>query len=208
MRRCVCRFFRGVRFIVPAAEHPWYSPRSTFWRVTERVTFSPRIFRGGNGWFNVKETLRILILEDRPADAELVTRELRQAGFEFAAKVVATEKEFLAELRDSAPHLILADYSLPGYSGLVGAGVGATAMSGDTRLSLSPARWGRRRRLRPCIAARPTTCSSSGWRGWSPPCAARCANERKGGSASKRRRSGTRPKLATARCSNTRPMAL
>src|ERR1017187_211414 len=62
--------------------------------------------------------LRILILEDRPADAELVTRELRKAGFEFVAKTVATEKEFLAELRDAAPEVILADYSLPGYDGL------------------------------------------------------------------------------------------
>jgi two-component system cell cycle sensor histidine kinase/response regulator CckA len=63
-------------------------------------------------------TLRILILEDQPADADLITRELRKAGFEFVAKTVATEKEFLAELRDAAPQLILADYSLPGYDGL------------------------------------------------------------------------------------------
>ena len=61
---------------------------------------------------------RILILEDRAADAELVTRELRKAGFEFVAKTVATEKEFLAELRNCPPELILADYSLPGYDGL------------------------------------------------------------------------------------------
>ena len=66
----------------------------------------------------MSKALRILILEDRAADAELVTRELRKAGFEFVAKTVATEKEFLAELRSYAPELILADYSLPGYDGL------------------------------------------------------------------------------------------
>jgi PAS domain S-box-containing protein len=66
----------------------------------------------------MSEALRILILEDQPADAELVTRELRKAGIEFVAKTVTTEKEFLAELRDFAPQLILADYSLPGYDGL------------------------------------------------------------------------------------------
>jgi PAS domain S-box-containing protein len=66
----------------------------------------------------LSEALRILILEDQPADAELVTHELRKAGFEFTAKNVTSEKEFLAELRNAAPELILADYSLLGYDGL------------------------------------------------------------------------------------------
>jgi PAS domain S-box-containing protein len=39
-------------------------------------------------------------------------------GYEFAAKTVATESEFLAELRNYAPEVILADYSVPGYDGL------------------------------------------------------------------------------------------
>jgi PAS domain S-box-containing protein len=68
--------------------------------------------------YYMNKPLRILILEDQPADAELVTCELRKAGLEFVAKTVATENEFLAELRNSAPELILADYSLPGYHGL------------------------------------------------------------------------------------------
>ena len=66
----------------------------------------------------MSEALRILILEDQPADAELVTHELRKAGFEFTAKNVTSEKQFLAELRNARPELILADYSLPGYDGL------------------------------------------------------------------------------------------
>jgi PAS domain S-box-containing protein len=61
--------------------------------------------------------LRILILEDRPADAELVMRELRKEAIPFVAKCVATETEFLAQLRDNPPDLVLADYSLPGYDG-------------------------------------------------------------------------------------------
>ena len=69
-------------------------------------------------WVIMGKALRILMLEDQPADAELVTSELRQAGLEFVAKTVATEKEFLPELRNFAPQLILADYSLPGYDGL------------------------------------------------------------------------------------------
>src|ERR1035437_5681310 len=66
----------------------------------------------------MSEALRILILEDQPADVELVTHELRKAGFEFVAKKVATEKEFLAELPTYAPQVILADYAAPGFGGL------------------------------------------------------------------------------------------
>jgi diguanylate cyclase (GGDEF)-like protein/PAS domain S-box-containing protein len=62
--------------------------------------------------------LRILILEDVPADAELMERELRRAGIIFSARRVDTEETFLKELKDFAPDLILADYSLPTFDGL------------------------------------------------------------------------------------------
>jgi two-component system cell cycle sensor histidine kinase/response regulator CckA len=62
--------------------------------------------------------LRILILEDSAADAELMIRELRRAGTHFTSKLVSTESDFLAQLRDYAPDFILADYSLPSYGGL------------------------------------------------------------------------------------------
>ena len=65
----------------------------------------------------MSQPLRILILEDQAADAEMATRELRKAGLEFVATKVMTEKEYLAELRNSTPQLILADYSLPDYDG-------------------------------------------------------------------------------------------
>jgi PAS domain S-box-containing protein len=56
--------------------------------------------------------LRVLILEDRPADAELVVHELRRAGFEPDWRCVDSEADYLAHL-DQAPDIILADYSLP-----------------------------------------------------------------------------------------------
>ena len=62
--------------------------------------------------------VRILILEDREADAELEVRELRRRGIQFTSKHVAGKEEFLAELRGWAPHLVLADHSLPGYDGM------------------------------------------------------------------------------------------
>ena len=56
--------------------------------------------------------LRVLILGDRPADAELALDELRRAGFEPDWRRVETEPEYLGQL-DPALDLILADYGLP-----------------------------------------------------------------------------------------------
>jgi len=63
------------------------------------------------------KTLRILILEDNPADAELIEFELQEAGISPDAKVVMTEKDFLRELQAFCPDVILSDYDLPGYAG-------------------------------------------------------------------------------------------
>jgi two-component system cell cycle sensor histidine kinase/response regulator CckA len=66
----------------------------------------------------MSKAIHILMLEDRPADAELAMRELRREEIPFTAKRVWTEADFLAELRNRAPDLILADNTLPGYDGL------------------------------------------------------------------------------------------
>jgi two-component system cell cycle sensor histidine kinase/response regulator CckA len=60
-------------------------------------------------------SLRVLILEDNADDAELVVRDLRRAGFAFVVDRALNEAEFLSGLERS-PHLILADYQLPGYN--------------------------------------------------------------------------------------------
>ena len=62
--------------------------------------------------------LRILILEDVPADAELTEYELRKAGVEFISKRVDTREAFQKALIDFSPDLILSDYSLPSFDGL------------------------------------------------------------------------------------------
>src|SRR5438309_5839396 len=59
--------------------------------------------------------LSVLVVEDVPADAELVLRQLQQSGIDFAATVVDSEADYLVEL-EREPDLVLADYSLPNFS--------------------------------------------------------------------------------------------
>ena len=62
--------------------------------------------------------LRILILEDVPSDAELMMRELNKFGLVFTGKRVETKDQFLQELHDFSPDIILADYMLPNFDGM------------------------------------------------------------------------------------------
>jgi two-component sensor histidine kinase/FixJ family two-component response regulator len=59
--------------------------------------------------------LRALILDDRPAHAELRAHELRRAGFDPQCQRVETEADFLAHLTPP-PDVILAGYTMPGLS--------------------------------------------------------------------------------------------
>ena len=61
--------------------------------------------------------LKVLILEDRPTDAELMLRELRRAGYAPECQRVETEADYLAQI-DQGWEIILADYNLPRFTGL------------------------------------------------------------------------------------------
>jgi signal transduction histidine kinase/FixJ family two-component response regulator len=61
--------------------------------------------------------LKILIAEDSPADADLITAQLRREGFELACTRVETEADFLAAL-GNAPDIVLSDYAMPRFSGM------------------------------------------------------------------------------------------
>jgi two-component system, cell cycle sensor histidine kinase and response regulator CckA len=62
--------------------------------------------------------LRILLIEDNPADADLITYQLRTAGVEYQARCVAAKKEFLKELRSEPPDAIISDFSMPHFNAL------------------------------------------------------------------------------------------
>jgi PAS domain S-box-containing protein len=62
--------------------------------------------------------LKILLVEDRALDAELVTAALERTGTAFfPMRLVATRAQFIEEL-DHSPDLILCDYSLPGFNAM------------------------------------------------------------------------------------------
>ncbi|MFK4724689.1 PAS domain S-box-containing protein [Bradyrhizobium niftali] len=65
----------------------------------------------------VNSSLRILLLEDDPSDAELV-RELLAEQFAFEVTRAQTQNEFLAALEASQFDVILADYRLPSFDGI------------------------------------------------------------------------------------------
>jgi PAS domain S-box-containing protein len=66
--------------------------------------------------------IRVIIVEDRPADAELMVLGLQDVGFSPAWQRVTTGRDLAAAL-DAAPDLVLSDWHLPRFSGLEALGL-------------------------------------------------------------------------------------
>jgi signal transduction histidine kinase len=62
--------------------------------------------------------LKILLLEDTESDAELVDRALRRANLSFTLRRVDNDADFVRELDENSPDVVLADYRLPTFDGL------------------------------------------------------------------------------------------
>jgi PAS domain S-box-containing protein len=62
-----------------------------------------------------QDTLRVLSLEDDPADAELQRRCLQKAGFVVTLDRVDRAADFEAALRTQSPDVIFLDYTVPGW---------------------------------------------------------------------------------------------
>ena len=67
---------------------------------------------------NSNQSLRVLVIEDAPSDAEIEIAELRRSGFDVAADVVDTREQVRERLRKNSYDIILADYSLPNFRGM------------------------------------------------------------------------------------------
>ena len=67
------------------------------------------------GW-TMEHPLSVLIVEDSDSDAELMVRQLRQAGLEFTHERVNTAVAMSAALKNRAWDVVLSDYRLPTFS--------------------------------------------------------------------------------------------
>ena len=63
------------------------------------------------------QSIRVLLIEDSHEDAKLIMRELHRAGFDPDVCRVDAEADYLVALQ-SNPDIILADYTMPQFSGL------------------------------------------------------------------------------------------
>ena len=92
--------------------------------------------------------LRVLIVEDSEADAELLLRELRRGGYAPEFERVETPEGLDAALTRQPWDLIVSDYAMPHFNGLQA--LKRTQEKGWTsRSSLSPDRSARTSRSRP-----------------------------------------------------------
>ena len=64
------------------------------------------------------EELRILLLEDVSDDAELIKRELRKGNLAFSSRRVYTSQEYLRELNEFSPHIVISDFTLGEFTAL------------------------------------------------------------------------------------------
>src|SRR5437667_6119145 len=60
--------------------------------------------------------IRILMLEHVASDSELVEQELDQAGVTFSSRRVQTREDYLKEVLNYVPDIILADSKLPQFN--------------------------------------------------------------------------------------------
>lgn len=63
------------------------------------------------------------MLEDSSIDAELIERSLRKNNISFVSKRVEKREEFIKELKDFGPDIILSDFRLPAFDGLEALGI-------------------------------------------------------------------------------------
>ncbi|OGQ95421.1 MAG: hypothetical protein A2521_06775 [Deltaproteobacteria bacterium RIFOXYD12_FULL_57_12] len=62
--------------------------------------------------------IRVLFLEDNPDDVELELYELRKGGFDVTHDVARNRQEFFEKIAPFAADIIIADYSLPDFTGI------------------------------------------------------------------------------------------
>lgn len=68
--------------------------------------------------WNMSAPLHVMLIENSAADAGLILHELGHAGFQCQPTIVSTRAEFVQQLGRFSFDIVLADYRLPGWTGL------------------------------------------------------------------------------------------
>src|SRR6202167_6755389 len=66
---------------------------------------------------STRRKIKVLLVEDRAEDAEMLLREMRLQGLDFVSRRVDSSAVYEEALAAFAPDLILSDYTLPGFDG-------------------------------------------------------------------------------------------
>lgn len=73
--------------------------------------------RGFETAFVTGQSLRVLMVEDSPEDAELSLQALRRHGYNVSADIVSEPDEFTEKLSKAVYDVVLSDYDLPEWNG-------------------------------------------------------------------------------------------
>lgn len=78
----------------------------------------------------MEKEIRILFVEDVPAEADLVNRALEKSGMKFRLQRTDTQQDFLKQLEQNPPDVILSDHGLPSFTGFEALAVAKTQCPG------------------------------------------------------------------------------
>ena len=62
--------------------------------------------------------VKVVLIEDNSADADLILRELTHEGFSLASNIIETPEQLRWQLQDTPPDFILSDYNLKNWGGM------------------------------------------------------------------------------------------
>jgi PAS domain S-box-containing protein len=83
-----------------------------------RKYYYETVNNSGRGIMAIDNPMRILFVEDVPADAEIAARELQKGGIQLTSARVDTKEAFLKALEEFQPDIIISDYAMPEFDGM------------------------------------------------------------------------------------------
>ena len=71
-----------------------------------------------HNFIHMKESLKILFIEDTLTDAEIIWNQLSRDGIIFSKYLVESREDYIRAFDSFAPEMIISDYTLPQFNGL------------------------------------------------------------------------------------------